>query len=298
MAAPANQIDTKAINFALDQEFVANYKQEYDRLAEIMGLFGVETKAAGSALYQLKIEGSLNNAKTDDSSSGTAYVEGDLVALSKYTAKKVPMGDITAVPYRKQTTAAAIQKSGYDVAVLRTDRKMLAHVRAAEIAKFFAFLANGTGTAEGATLQATLANVDATLADTLEQNDDNGGTLLHFMNRQDAAAYLGAAEITTQTVYGMTYLQNFLGVERVFLSAKVPAGTVYATTAENVHVYGLDFSELSRGGLSYATQSDGLVGVAHTPAYDHVSTDTNVLCGSMLFPEVQDYIVKGSINPK
>ena len=130
----------------------------------------------------------------------------------------------------------------------------------------------------------------------MEKNGDGSGSIVHFISRQDAAAYLGAAPVTTQTVFGMTYLQNFLNMTNVFLTSQVDKGTMYATPAENIHIYGLDFAALAQAGLQYQQDGGGLLGVAHTPAYDHVSAETNVLRGMMLFPESKGYIVKGTIN--
>lgn len=297
MAAPTNLITTSDMNVALDREFILNFEGDYDRLAEILGIFAPERMAAGTALYQLKVTGTLNNEKDDNGSSGSSYVEGDLVNLSKYTATKEPIGAITPKPYRKATSGANILKNGYEVAVMKTDQKMQSHIRADIINEFFAFMAKGTGEAAGTGLQEAAAMVDAKLGDTMETNGDEGGKVIHFINRTDAAKYIGAAPITTQTMFGMTYLQNFLGMTDVFLTNKVASGTMYATPAENIHVFTVDFGELARADLTYQQSDSGLIGVAHAPAYDHVSTETNVLTGMLLFPEVKDYIVKGTINP-
>lgn len=312
MAAPTNIITTSDVNLALDRELVRNFTGDNDRLMEIMGIFGVEPMTAGQTLYQLTVTGSLNNAKTDasdlsgasgavtlGSSSGTAYVEGDEVALSNYKVTKTPIERPDIVPYRKMTTAAAIQKSGYEVAVIQTDRKLAQQLRAQVISDFFTFIATGTGTSTAATtLQGCLANVDASLGDAMETNGDASDNVVHFVNRQDVAGYLGEHTITTETVFGMQYMQDFLGIPNVFVTNKVTAGTVWATPGDNVHVFALDFSELARGGLSYEQDADGLIGVAHAPAYDHVSVETNVLNGMLLFPEVKNYIVKGTFAPE
>lgn len=313
MAVPANIIDAADVNFSLDQELIKNFTGDNDRLAEILGTFGVEAMPAGRTLYQLTVTGSLNNAKTDaselgesasgavtlGSSSGTAYVEGDEVALSNYTVTKTPIDRPDIVPYRKMTTAAAIQKSGYEVAVMQTDRKMAQQLRAQVISDFFTFIKAGTGTSTAATtLQGCLANVDASLGDALETNGDASDNIVHFVNRQDVAGYLGAHTITTETVFGMRYMQDFLGIQNVFVTNQVAAGTVWATPGDNVHIFALDFSELARGGLTYTQSADGTIGVAHGPAYDHVSVETNVLNGMLLFPEVKNYIVKGTFAPE
>ena len=296
MAAPENIIKATDIDGALSQEFIRNFKGSYDRLAEIFGIFGVKTRAAGTALYQYTVSGSLNNSAGYDSSSGTAYVEGDEVALSKYTVTKSPIGDLSPVPYRKMTTAKAILQDGYEKAVLATDAKMISQIRAQFISQFFTFLANGTGApAESATvnsLQKALAYGDAALENAMETNGDNAdGRFVHFISRNDAADYLANASITTQTLFGMTYLENFLGVENVFLTNKIDDGKVYITPAQNIHAYGIDFGELSQGGLVYQVGSNGLIGVAHKGAYDYASAETNVMTGLQLIPEILDYIV-------
>lgn len=290
MAAQTNMITTQDVDSALSQEFVANFRGQYDRLAEILGIFSVETMAAGVTLYQYKITGELN---TD------TRAEGELVPLSHYTVKPNPVGSITPVPFRKMTTAEAILKVGYEKAVLGTDEKMASQMRAKVLNDFFTFLGNGTGAASGKTLQAALAYSDQTLQDEMEANgDESDGAIFHFVNRKDAADYLAEAPITTQTVFGMTYLQNFLGVSNVFLTSKVPAGTIYTTPVQNIHVYGIDWGALSSSGLVYETDSDGLIGVHHAGAYDYASAQTDAMMGATFLPEITDYIVKATIGTK
>lgn len=347
MAVPTNIITAADIDGALSQEFIRNFQGQFDRLAELIGIFGVSVRPAGTALYQYTVSGSLNNSahaagayfKTADtdivsgktyytvsnnvysavanpakanlgsyyeldilgSSSGTAYIEGDEVALSKYTVTKTAIGDLSPIPYRKMTTAKAILQDGYEKAVMATDNKMLSQIRAQIINQFFTFLATGTGTpAAGVSvtdLQKALAYGDAALQNAMETNGDAAdGAFVHFISRNDAADYLATASITTQTLFGLTYIENFLGVERVFLSNKVTDGTVIVTPAENIHAYGIDFGELSQGGLVYQTGSNGLIGVAHKGAYDYASAETDVMCGLQLVPETLDYIVKSTIS--
>lgn len=238
MAVPSNIITAADIDGALDQEFIRNFKGEFDRLAELLGIFGVSTRPAGTALYQYSVSGSLNNsatgttvtstyALTEDealvsgktyytrsgsgttaspytyaavaasalnvsniatyyertdtvtalgSSSGTAYVEGDEVALSEYAVSRTSIGDLSPVPYRKMTTVKAILQDGYEKAVIKTDRKMVSQIRAQLISQLFTFLGTGTGApADGVTvntLQKALAYGDAALQNALETNGD------------------------------------------------------------------------------------------------------------------------------
>ena len=304
MAAPTNVINSAAINYGLSREFAASFNHDTNRLLQYMGIITPEPVAAGYALEQHSVKGSLNNqgsAASDAATagtSGTGYVEGDLVALSKFTVDSKTIGKAKLLPYRKVTTAQAIAEHGVRWSVLNTDSKMLAAVRADILDQLFAFLGNGTGAAAGKSLQAALAQSEAKLGDALETNNDTPTATIHFVSRFDVADYLGDATVTTQATFGMNYLENFLGVQNVLVSSKVPKGTIYTTDAANIHCFSQDFSSLADAGLVYVTSDNGLIGVAHTTIYDHVSVETDVLTGMLLFPEVTDYIVKGTISAR
>lgn len=287
MAALTNQIATADVVEALNQEFLANFSGELSKLTEILGIFRPEIVAAGTAMYQYKVTGSLE----DD-----AVAEGDEVPLSKYSVSKTPIGEHTMKPYRKLVTAQAIAKAGFENAMLRTDRQMVKDIRKGVLDSFFTFIKTGTGAATGAGLQATLAQVDAKLSDELENNGDSADRIVHFVNPYDIADYLGTAQVTTQNVFGMTYLQSFLGVTDIFVTNKVDAKTVWATPVENIHLYGIDFGSLAQGGLEYATQDGGLIGVHHDAAYNRTSCETYALVGCDLLAEVKNYIVKGTVT--
>lgn len=287
MAALTNTITTAQMCAGLDQEMIRTFDQENDRLMEILGIFGVETMHANSALFQYKVKGELNKANV---------AEGDEVPLSKYELEKLPVGELTVHPYRKMTTAQAILKSGYVNAVGRTDDQMVKDIRAGRLGEFFAFLGNATSNASGKTLQACLAQSDAVLQDKLEAHGDSTERIIHFVNRFDIADYLAEANITTQTVYGMTYLESFLGVNDIFVTSKVGKGDVFATPVDNIHIYGCDFDELATAGMDYTTSASGLIGVHHDPAYNRTSVETYALTGMTIIPEITDYIVWGNLG--
>lgn len=287
MAAPSNTTKAADLVKALDIEAVTNYKQDHDRLLEILGIFGVEKVAAGTALYRYKVTGEL---------SGEEVAEGDETPLSKFAVDKEPVGEITTRPFRRLVTHQAILKSGFENAVLKGDRKMLTAMRNLVVKDFFDFLAAGTLTAAGTTLQAALAMADATLENELESKDDATGALIHFVNRFDIAEHLADASVTTQTAYGMTYIKAFLGVENIFVTSKVPKGTVYVTPVENIHIYGIDFDALADGGLAYETDASGVIGVSHQPNYARTSCEVNALLGETMTAEIVNYIVKASIG--
>lgn len=288
MAVITNTTTTSDVVEALNVQAALNFSGEYDKLAEILGIVAPEVVAAGTALYQLQITGTLNASQA---------AEGDEVPLSKYAVTKKPVGAVELKKYRKMTSAEAILKSGYEVAIMKTDAKMLTNVRADIMTEFFGFMDEGTTTATGTGLQAALANADAELQVKLEANGDEGGAFVHFVNPLDVAKYIGNAPISTNTAFGMTYLQDFLGIQNVVVTAKVAQGTFYVTPAENIHMYGVDFGALAQAGLAYDVQAGSLIGVAHEAEYGRASAETHVVTGATLFAEVLDYIVKGTVAP-
>lgn len=289
MTVLANTITTADVASALDIEMVSKFDTEFSKLRELMGVYSVERVAAGTAIYQYSVDGTLPNTAPVD--------EGEEVPLTKYTVEKKHIGDMTLMPFRKLTTAQAILKGGFVGAVLRTDEKMIAQLRNFLVASFINGLdSTDIATASATGLQEAIALAGAKVLDNMETNGDAASGLVYFISRTDAAKYLAKAPVTTQNVFGMTYLENFLGAERVFISANIPAGTVYVTAPENIHVYAIDWNALSNSGLDYYVSEDGLIGVHHDGNYARTSSETNVLSGVLMYPEVENYICKATIT--
>lgn len=298
MAMTSNTIVAADVVESLNIEFNSNFeKQIYDFIGRL-GLEEPQVMAAGTALYQLTVTGALNNAATADSSSGTAYVEGDEVALSHYAVTKTPMGELAFKPYRKRTTAAAIQKGGYEQSVLRTDKQMLDDLRTQLLTGFFGFLTGNASasTATGQGLQACLAQMDAKMNDLLETKGFAASRTVRFVNPYNIADYLGTANVGLAELYGMQYIQNFLGASDIVVTNKVTKDEVWMTPVSNIRLFAADFGELSRGGLSYTVSDHGIIGVTHEVNYARVSTETHVLSALTMMNEYADLVVKGTIT--
>lgn len=288
MAALENSILSADTITALDAEWNHNFDQELDQLQQVLGIFAPEVMTAGTALYRRKITGALNDA---------AVAEGDIVPLSHYKTDKTAIGAVDIKPYATFTSLQAMNAQGV-AAALRTDGKFMKDIRSGILANFYSALASAsTGTATGTTLQAVLAQADAKLGATMEDNADSADRVIHFVNTYDIADYLATATVTVQTLFGMQYLADFLGVQNIVMTNKVAKGTVIVTPAENIHVYAADLNAASTGELVYAVSESGVIGVAHKADYDRVGVRTNVVTGMRIEPEITDYIVKGTIAP-
>lgn len=287
MAVLDNTTKAADVIAAVEIDVNEQFSQDVNKLMEILGIFGTETVAAGTAMYQTKITGSLNTA---------TVAEGDETPLSKYKPEKVPIDPISINPYRRLVTAQAILKTGLKNALVRTDNKMATHCRKKLVADFFALLANGTTSAKGFTLQAALAYANSALQTAVENNWDEVGEVVYFVNNEDVADHLAAAQITTQTVFGMKYVKDFLGTDHMFITALTPKGTVYATPVNNLRIFTIDFSSLDEAGLKYEVSDKGMLGISHDPNYKRNSVETYMLTGGKFVPEMLDYIVVSKIG--
>ena len=286
MAAEENLIKKSDLVRAREIEFVTLFGESIKKLVEALGVTRKIPKQAGYTLKAYKATGTLQ--------PGTV-AEGDLIPLSKYQTEAVSYAEIVLKKWRKATSAEAIIEKGYDQAVQMTTDRMLKDVQKGIRTDFFTFLATGTGTATGATFQAALAQAWGQLQVLFE---DDSIEAIYFMNPLDVADYLATAQISTQTAFGMTYVENFLGLGTVIFDSKVPQGTIYATAKDNIVLYYVPVNGADLGNaFSFTADQTGLIGIHEEPDYKHMTAEDTVMSGVVLFAERLDGIVKSTITP-
>lgn len=283
-------VDTNLIKSAdaarvRELDFTLMFTESLRKLTEALGVTRKIPKQAGTVLKSYKATGSLQDG---------AVAEGDTIPLSKYATEAVSYGEITLKKWRKATSAEAIIEKGYDQAVGMTTDRMLKDVQKGIRKDFFAFLATGGGTAAGVGLQAVLAKTWGQLQALFEDDDIQA---VHFINPLDIADYLATAQITTQTAFGMTYIQDFLGMGAVFMNSSVPKGTIYSTARDNLVLYyipvnGADLEEA----FSFTTDETGYIGIHETADYTNMTASDTVVNGMSLFAERVDGIVVATIG--
>ena len=286
MAAETNLIKKEDLVRAREIEFVTLFGESIKKLVEALGVTRKIPKQAGYTLKAYKATGTLQ--------PGTV-AEGDLIPLSKYQTEAVSYAEIVLKKWRKATSAEAIIEKGYDQAVQMTTDRMLKDVQKGIRTDFFTFLATGTGSATGATFQAALAQAWGQLQVLFE---DDSIEAIYFMNPLDVADYLETAQITTQTAFGMTYVENFLGLGTVIFDSKVPQGTIYATAKDNIVLYYVPVNGADLGNaFSFTADQTGLIGIHEEADYKHMTAEDTVMSGVVLFAERLDGIVKSTITP-
>lgn len=266
-------------------EFVSMFSDDLRKLNELLGITRLIPKQAGTVLKAYKAVGVLEDG---------AVAEGETIPLSKYETQPVEVGELVLKKWRKATSAEAIMDRGYDQAVTMTTDKMLSDIQKEIRGDFAEFLATGAGTASGATFQAALANAWGELQILFE---DTGISAVYLMNPLDVAGYLGTANISVQTAFGMSYVENFLGLGAVILLSNVPKGKIYATAKENLIGYyvpanGADLNEA----FTFSTDETGLIGIHEEPDYTNMTASDTVISGVTILAERIDGIVVATIG--
>jgi hypothetical protein len=283
--AETNLIKKADLAKAREIEFTYNFSENVRKLMEALGVTRKIAKQAGTVLKAYKAVGTLEDGDV---------AEGEVIPLSKYTTEPVTFGELTLKKWRKATSAEAIVERGYDQAVEMTTDRMLRDVQKAIRTDLFGFLATGTGEASGADMQSALAQAWGQLHVKFE--DDGVNSMVYFVNPLDIADYLGAAQITTQTAFGMTYVEDFLGLGTVIMNASVPKGKIYATAKENIVLYYIPVNGADLGeAFDFTSDETGYIGIHETPDYTNMTASDTVVNGMVFFAERIDGVVVGTI---
>lgn len=282
--AEANLIKSADLARVREIDFVERFSESTQKLVEMLGITRVEQKQPGTVLKAYKATGTLEDGSVP---------EGDTIPLSKYQVEAIPFNEITLKKWRKATSAEAIEERGYDQAVTMTTDRMLKDVQKVIREDFTTFLATGTGTATGEGLQAALANAWGQLQVKFE---DNSIESVYIVNPLDVSDYLAKAQISTQTAFGMSYVENFLGLGTLIMTTGVPQGSFYATARENIVLYYLSPANGFEGAFDFTTDSTGYIGIHESADYTNLTASDTVVNGMVLFAERIDGVVVGTIT--
>lgn len=259
-----------------------------DKLIEVLGVTRKIPMMEGTTMYVYETTGTLQNG---------AVPEGEIIPLSQYQTTKTPVGNITLKKWRKAVSAEAIKKSGYAAAVNETDAALLRDVQSGVRTDFFALLngtITGSTTATGVGLQAALANAWGQLQVKFE---DDAAEAVYFLNPLDVATYLGAAQISTQTAFGLNYIENFLGLGTAILTSKVTQGTFIATAKENLVMYYLTVNGDIADAFSLTADELGYIGIkSGYQNEERAQIESLVMSGIQFFVEYAAGVIKGTIT--
>lgn len=287
--AETNLITAEKMKRVREVDFVQQFL--HNSLQKLLDVLGVTRKIPmmeGTTMYVYSTTGTLQSG---------AVGEGEIIPLSQYQTTKTPIGEITLHKWRKAASAEAIKKSGYDAAVRETDAALLKDVQKGIRGDFFTFL-NGTiansVTATGEGLQAALANAWGKLQVAFE---DDTAEAVYFVNPEDISAYLGKAALTTQTAFGMNYIENFLGLGTVITSSRITKGTFVATAKENLILYYLTMNGDVARAFDLTADELGYIGIKSGYANEErAQIESLVMDGLQIMVEYAAGVIKGTIT--
>ncbi|SHK31399.1 hypothetical protein [Hespellia stercorisuis] len=291
-AAPDNMTGQAQIQVkAREIDFVTSFGKNMQVLLDILGITRMIKKENGSVLKTKTVSGTLQSGDV---------AEGEEIPLSQYTVKETTFDSIKISKYRKAVSLEAIAEKGYEAAVEMTDEEMKSDLQNVVTDKFYKQLKMGSLVGHETTWQMAIAMAIGKVKNKFELMKRTATGTAVWVNTLDVYKYIGAADITLQTAFGMSYIQNFLGADIVFVSSQIPENTVIATPLNNLIAYYVDpaDSEFVKAGLSYTTDSaTGFIGFHAQGNYDRAISDMFAIMGVRLFAEYLDaiaYIAVGS----
>lgn len=287
--AETNVITTQQMKKAREIDFTNLFTHgSLAKLVEVLGVTRRIPMMEGTTMYVYETSGTLQSG---------VVPEGEIIPLSQYETTKTAVGEISLKKWRKAVSAEAIKKSGYEAAVRDTDAKLMKDVQGGVRTDFFNFLngsITGSTTATGAGLQAALANAWGQLQVKFE---DDTAEAVYFVNPLDISDYLGKADISVQTVFGMNYIKNFLGLGTVIMTSRVTAGTFVATAKENLIVYYLTMNGDVARAFDLTADELGFIGIkSGYQNEERAQIESLVMSGIQLMVEYAAGVVKGTIT--
>lgn len=286
-AAETNLIKAAQMRKVREVDFVERFGGNI--LPKLMEALGVTRKIPmqeGTTMYVYKTVGTLQSG---------VVPEGEIIPLSQYERTKTAVGEITLKKWRKAATAEAIKKSGYVEAVNLTDAKLLNDVQKGIRSDFFEFLTGLDGqVVAGDTLQKVLAGTWGQLQVLFE---DDAVSTVHFMSPLTISDYLGTAQITMQTAFGMNYIEDFLGMGTVVMNSNIPKGMVFSTAQDNLILYYLTMNGDVANAFNLTADETGYIGIkSGYQNEERAQIESLIMSGIQLLVEYADGVVVGQID--
>ena len=283
---------------AREVDFVTRFNDNWDALRNIMGIMRPIRKAPGTSLISYTADVAL-----EDGDVGA----GEVIPYSKATITQATKDDLSIKKYAKAVPIEDVDKYGAEIAVEKSDDAFLTKLQNVVLGNFYTFLNTGSLTGTAATWQAALAKAQGEVLNKFAGMAKDVTSVVGFANILDAYDYLGAADISVQTKFGLNYVKDFMGYSTLFLLPTTVSGnnaiarnTVIATPAENIDLYYADpgDSEFARLGLNYTVQGEtNLIGFHAQGNYSTAVGESYAIMGMKLWAEYLDGIAKITVTP-
>lgn len=277
---------------ARELDFVSRFGDNWEALRNILGIMRPIRKAPGTKLISYTASVALESGAVDP---------GEVIPYSKTTIVQAAQDDLTIEKYAKAVPIEDVSKYGAAIAVEKSDDAFLNQLQKVVLGKFYTFLNTGSLTGTATTWQAALAKAQGEVLNKWATMQKDITEIVGFANILDAYDYLGAANITVQTQFGLTYVKDFMGYSTLFLlpAAQIARNVVIATPVENIDLYYIDpaDSDFAKLGLQYTAQGEtNLIGFHAQGNYSTAVGESFALMGMALWAEYLNGIAKITVN--
>lgn len=272
----------KTTNFtvaAREVDFVTRFNRNWESLREILGIMNPIRKAPGITLTSSEATVILADG---------AVAEGEEIPYSTVSITPVAHADINMRKYAKAVTIEAVDKWGAAVAVEKTDDAFLNELQGTVLDDFYTFIQTGSMVSAETTFQMGVAMAIGNVVDKFKKMRRDSTSIVVFVNTLDAYQYLGAADLSIQTAFGLQYIKDFMGAQTMIISSEIPRGVVIATPTENIDLYYVDpgDSDFAKLGLQYTVEGEtNLIGFHAEGDYKHAVGESFALMGMKLWAE-------------
>ena len=271
------------------KDFVERFSESITKLTQALSTTRPQAMTQGNTIQMYKF--------TTDMAATTAVGEGEDIPLSGVKRVKDRAFTVGFEKARKAVSIEEVQRVGYDMAVLQSDKRILKEIQKNVRKSFFDFLATAPTDLKA---QGGLQNAIAQSVGKLQVLfDDDAVETIVFINPMDAAKYLGAADITNgaSVGFGLTLLNSFLGGVTLIMNSSVPENTFYATVKDNINLMYLDTNGESRKlfeNKSITTDETGLIALVRDDNTTNLTNQSTLYWGIKIFPEVANGVIKGT----
>lgn len=290
-AAEPNVITTQQITVnPREVDFVTSFGNDLSALSEVLGIAQPIRKPNGAQLVGKTVTGTLESGEVP---------EGEEIPFSQFSVAPVTYDQISIRKYAKALTIETVIENGIETAVGMTDEEFKQQLIDVILADMYNALLAGTLTSEETTFQMAVAMAIGRVKDKFKKMHKNATGVAVFANTLDVYSYLGGAQITVQTAFGMDYVEKFLGADVLFFSSEIPQGRVIATPINNMKIYYVDpgDSEFAQIGLAYTADPEVPYIGFHTEGnYRRAQSEDYALMGIKIFFEYVDAVAVMTIS--
>lgn len=275
-----------------EMDFVSRFTQNWDALRGILGIMRPIRKAPGTKLTTYTATVALESGNVGP---------GEVIPYSKTTIVQAGMEDLSIEKFAKAVPIEDVAKYGAAIAVQKSDDAFLVSLQNNVLTRFYTFLNTGSLSVSASSFQDGLAKAKGAVINKFNTMRKTVTDVVGLANVLDFYDYLGAADITVQTQFGMTYVKNFMGYSTLFLlsAPDVARGTIIAVPVENIDLYYIDpnDSEFAQLGLNYATDGEtNLIGFHAVGNYGTAVGESFAVMGMALWAEYLDGIAVATIS--